>query len=103
LPQPGTLIEGKYEILGKIREGGMGSIYKVRHKLLDEIRVVKVMRPEMVGDEELRRRFAEEAKTATRLKHPHIGTIYDFALDDDGTAYLVMEFIEGANLAELMV
>ena len=103
MPQPGTLIEGKYEILGKIREGGMGSIYKVRHKLLDEIRVVKVMRPEMVGDEELRRRFAEEAKTATRLKHPHIGTIYDFALDDDGTAYLVMEFIEGANLAELMV
>jgi serine/threonine protein kinase len=103
LPQPGTLIEGKYEILGKIREGGMGSIYKVRHKLLDEIRVVKVMRPEMVGDEELRRRFAEEAKTATRLKHPHIGTIYDFALDEDGTAYLVMEFIEGVNLAELMV
>jgi serine/threonine-protein kinase len=103
LPQPGTLIEGKYEILGKIREGGMGSIYKVRHKLLDEIRVVKVMRPEMVGDEELRRRFVEEAKTATRLKHPHIGTIHDFALDDDGTAYLVMEFIEGANLADLMV
>jgi len=103
LPQPGTLIEGKYEILGKIREGGMGSIYKVRHKLLDEIRVVKVMRPEMVGDEELRRRFVEEAKTATRLKHPHIGAIYDFALDEDGTAYLVMEFIEGVNLAELML
>src|SRR3984893_16818332 len=81
----------------------MGSIYKVRHKLLDEIRVVKVMRPEMVGDEELRRRFTEEAKTATRLKHPHIGTIYDFALDDDGTAYLVMEFIEGVSVAELMV
>jgi serine/threonine protein kinase/ketosteroid isomerase-like protein len=103
LPQPGTLIEGKYEILGKIREGGMGAIYKVRHKLLDEVRVVKVMRPEMIGDEELQRRFVEEAKTATRLKHPHICTIHDFALDDDGTAYLVMEFIEGINLADLMV
>src|SRR6266567_3312648 len=103
LPQPGTLIEGKYEILGKIREGGMGSIYKVCHKLLDEVRVVKVMRPEMIGDEELQRRFVEEAKTATRLKHPHICTIHDFALDDDGTAYLVMEFIEGINLADLMV
>src|SRR5262249_26185280 len=55
-----------------------------------------------VGDEELRRRFLEEAKTATRLKHPHICSIYDFALDDDGTAYLVMEFIEGANLADLV-
>jgi len=103
LPQPGTLIEGKYEILGKIREGGMGSIYKVCHKLLDEVRVVKVMRPEMIGDEELQRRFVEEAKTATRLKHPHICTIHDFALDDDGTAYLVMEFIEGINLADLML
>lgn len=103
MPQPGTLIEGKYEILGKIREGGMGSIYKVCHKLLDEVRVVKVMRPEMIGDEELQRRFVEEAKTATRLKHPHICTIHDFALDDDGTAYLVMEFIDGINLTDLMV
>ena len=103
MPQPGTLIEGKYEILGKIREGGMGTIYKVRHKLLDEVRVVKVMRPEMIGDAELQGRFVEEAKTATRLKHPHICTIHDFALDDDGTAYLVMEFIEGVNLADLMV
>ena len=101
MPEPGTLIEGKYEILGKIREGGMGSIYKVRHKLLDEIRVIKVVRPEMVADEELKRRFVEEAKTATRLKHPNIGTIHDFALDEDGTAYLVMEFIEGVSLNEL--
>src|SRR5260370_23789426 len=81
----------------------MGSIYKVCHKLLDEVRGVKVMGPEMIGDEELQRRFVEEAKTATRLKHPHICTIHDFALDDDGTAYLVMEFIEGVNLADLMV
>ncbi len=100
--QPGTLIEGKYEILGKLGEGGMGAIYKVRHRLLDEIRVVKVMRPQVAVDEELKLRFLEEAKTATRLKHPNIGSIYDFALDDDGTAYLVMEFIEGVNLNELM-
>ncbi len=100
--QPGTLIEGKYEILGKMAEGGMGAIYKVRHRLLDEIRVVKVMRPQVAVDEELKLRFVEEAKTATRLKHPNIGTIHDFALDDDGTAYLVMEFIEGVNLTELL-
>ncbi|HSS45173.1 MAG TPA: serine/threonine-protein kinase, partial [Thermoanaerobaculia bacterium] len=99
---PGTLIEGKYEILGKIREGGMGAIYKVRHRLLDEIRVVKVMRPQVSADEELKRRFIQEAKTATRLKHPNLGTIHDFALDEDGTAYLVMEFIEGVNFAELL-
>jgi serine/threonine protein kinase len=102
LPIAGTLIEGKYEILEKIKEGGMGTIYKVRHRLLDEIRVVKVMRPQIGADEELKRRFTQEAKTATRLKHPNIGAILDFALDSDGMAYIVMEFIDGVNLAELL-
>lgn len=100
---PETLLEGKYEILDKIRDGGMGSIYRVRHRLLDEIRVVKVMKPHVVADPDLRRRFLEEAKTITRLKHSNICTIHDFALDETGTAYLVMEFIEGVNLSELMI
>lgn len=102
LQHPQTLIEGKYEIIAKIREGGMGTIYKVRHRLLDEVRVIKVMKPQVVADHDLKRRFVEEAKTATRLKHPNICTIHDFALDEDGTAYLVMEFIDGVNLSELM-
>jgi serine/threonine-protein kinase len=102
LPVTGTLIEGKYEILAKIKEGGMGTIYKVRHRLLDEVRVVKVMSPQIGADEELKRRFTQEAKTATRLKHPNIGAILDFALDSDGMAYIVMEFIDGVNLAELL-
>jgi serine/threonine-protein kinase len=50
----------------------------------------------------MKHRFADEAKMATRLKHPNIGTIHDFALDEDGTAYLVMEFIDGVNLSELL-
>jgi serine/threonine protein kinase len=102
LPVTGTLIEGKYEILAKIKEGGMGTIYKVRHRLLDEIRVVKVMRPQIGADPELSRRFTQEAKTATRLKHQNIGAILDFALDSDGMAYIVMEYIDGVNLAELL-
>jgi len=97
-----TLLEGKYEILDRLREGGMGTIYRVRHRLLDEVRVIKVMRPHAVADKDLKRRFFEEARTATRLKHPNICTILDFALDDEGTAYLVMEFIDGVNLSELL-
>jgi serine/threonine-protein kinase len=100
--QPGTLLEGKYEILDKIREGGMGAIYRVRHRLLDEVRVVKIMKPSVVADADLRRRFTEEARTATRLKHPNICTIHDFALDPDGMAYLVMEYIQGVSLADLL-
>ena len=80
----------------------MGTIYRVRHRLLDEIRVVKVLKPQALSSEEMKRRFVEEARTATRLKHPNIGTIHDFALDEEGKAYLVMEYIDGVNLADLM-
>ncbi|MEP6993508.1 MAG: serine/threonine-protein kinase, partial [Acidobacteriota bacterium] len=97
-----TLFEGKYEIIGKMAEGGMGAIYKVRHLLLDEIRVIKVMRPQAAESEEQRKRFVREAQTATKLRHPNIVTFHDFALDEGGTAYMVMEFIDGVTLAQLI-
>ena len=80
----------------------MGSIYRVRHRLLEEIRVVKVMKPGVIADADLKRRFIEEARTATRLKHPNICTIHDFAIDESGMAYLVMEYIDGASVSELL-
>ncbi|HVR06572.1 MAG TPA: protein kinase [Thermoanaerobaculia bacterium] len=95
-------IEGKYEILEKIREGGMGAIYKVRHRLLDEVRVIKLMRPQLVDDQELKARFAREARVAIKLRHPNIAQLYDFTADDDGTALIVMEFIRGKTLEELL-
>src|SRR5512140_1099694 len=95
-----SLIEGKYEILSKLKEGGMGAIYKVRHVLLDEVRVIKVMRPQIEDDPDAQRRFQQEAKMATSLKHPNIAALLDFAEDKDHTFYMVMEFIDGANLAE---
>ena len=91
-------IEGKYEILEKLGEGGMGSVYKVRHRLLDEIRVVKVMRPQLAPAEDLAARFSREAKAATQFRHPNIAQLYDFSLDDDGFAFIVMEYIPGMTL-----
>src|SRR5512142_757694 len=95
-----SLIEGKYEILSKPKEGGMGAIYKVRHVLLDEVRVIKVMGLRIEEDADAQRRFQQEAKMATSLKHPNIAALLDFAEDKDHTFYMVMEFIDGANLAE---
>ncbi|MCP4658887.1 MAG: protein kinase, partial [bacterium] len=95
-------IEDQYEILDKLGEGGMGVVYKVRHRLLEELRVVKVMRRALEADEELGARFLREARIAVRLKHPNIAQLYDFALDEDGTAFIVMEFLEGVTLRELM-
>jgi serine/threonine protein kinase len=91
-------IEGKYEILEKLGEGGMGAVYKVRHRLLDEIRVVKVMRPQLAPEEDLATRFSREARAATQLRHPNIAQLYDFSIDDDGFAFIVMEYISGMTL-----
>ena len=95
-----SAIEGKYEVLGKIREGGMGAIYMVRHRLLNEIRIIKVMRPEVAESADQRKRFLREAQMATRLKHGHIVGFYDFFVDDESTAYMVMEYIDGINLRD---
>ncbi len=92
LPQS---FEGKFETLHKISEGGMGAVYKVRHVLLDEIRVIKVIRPQHESDENLQARFHREARVATRLRHPNIAVMYDFSIGEGGTAYIVMEFIDG--------
>ncbi|MEO6326369.1 MAG: protein kinase [Thermoanaerobaculia bacterium] len=97
-----ALIEGKYEVIAKLKEGGMGAIYKVRHVLLDEIRVIKVMRPQIEDDPDAQRRFQQEAKLATSLKHPNIAAQIDFAEDKDHTFYMVMEFIDGVNLSEFV-
>ena len=95
-------IESKYEVLGKIKEGGMGAIYLVRHRLLGETRVIKVLRPQLDSQAEFHTRFLREARTAIQLRHPNIAQLYDFTSDDAGNAYIVMEYIEGLDLRELL-
>jgi serine/threonine protein kinase len=93
-------IEGKYEIFGKIREGGMGAVYKVRHQLLDEIRIVKVVHPPDRGQSAAAERFLREAK-AIRLRHPNIALLHDSAVDASVTTFIVMEFIDGWSLLDV--
>ncbi len=96
-------IEGKYEILEKLGEGGMGAVYKVRHRLLDDVRVIKMMRPQLVADDEFKARFQREAQVAIKLRHPNIAHLIDFTIDEeDGTAFIVMEFIDGMTLEEVL-
>src|SRR6185295_19210213 len=95
-------IEGKYEILEKIKEGGMGAIYRVRHRLLDEVRVVKVIRSHGAPLGDAAGRFLHEARVAIRLRHPNIAVLHDFAVADDGNAFIVMEFIDGMTLQEVL-
>src|SRR5689334_3661256 len=80
----------------------MGAIYKVRHRLLDEVRVVKVIRSHLEPTGENGERFLREARVANRLRHPNIAALHDFAIAEDGNAFIVMEFIDGLNLLEIL-
>jgi eukaryotic-like serine/threonine-protein kinase len=95
-------LEGKYEILEKIKEGGMGAVYKVRHRFLDEIRVIKVIRSTLEPSQEISDRFLREARMAIRLRHPSVAVLHDFAVDDDGKAFIVMEHIAGLTLEDVL-
>lgn len=95
-------LEGKYEILRKLGAGGMGDIYLVRHKLLEELRVVKVMQPQLREATDFRERFLREARTAIQLRHPNLAQLHDFSVDDDGTAFMILEFIEGCTVEDLI-
>lgn len=94
------LIDGRYQVLAKIKEGGMGTVYKVRHVHLDEVRVVKVMRADILDDPDARARFVREARLAKSLHHENIAVLHDFAEDRDGSFYMVLEFVDGPSLAE---
>ena len=97
---PGQILDGRYEILDKIAEGGMGQVYRARHLHLDEIRIIKVTRPDMPGEGPEPRRFQEEARMATLVRHPNVAALYDFARQPDGSYYMVWEFIDGITLQE---
>jgi Tol biopolymer transport system component/predicted Ser/Thr protein kinase len=89
---------GPYEILSTIGAGGMGEVYRAKDTRLDRIVAIKILPDHLADRAELRERFEREAKTISSLNHPHICTLYDVG-HQDGTDYLVMEYLEGETLA----
>src|SRR5438067_1977554 len=95
-------IDGKYEILERLGAGGMGEVYKVRHRYLGALRVIKVIRAQISGSKDAHDRFLREARVATKVQHPNVATLHDFSELPDGSHYMVWEFIEGQNLAQVL-
>ena len=89
---------GRYEVVDKLGEGGMGVVYLATDPLLRRTVAIKVLPGQ---DEELRERFAREARSAASLRHHNVVTIYDIG-EDDGKAFLAMEFLDGESMAELI-
>ncbi len=92
------LLDGKYQIIDRLGVGGMGEIFKVRHIHLNELRVIKIMRPNIAQDDQGLQRFLQEARTSTMIKHKNLAMLYDFAQLEDGSYYMVWEFIDGTNI-----
>jgi serine/threonine-protein kinase len=99
---------GSYQLGELLGRGGMGEVYKATHRMLARPAAIKLIRPEMLGavDAEAARlavtRFRREAEAAANLRSPHTVELYDFGVTEDGTLYLVMEFLDGMDL-ETMV
>src|SRR5262245_8840581 len=90
---------GPYEILQPIGAGGMGEVYKARDTRLDRIVAIKTLPARFSSDAAMRQRFEREAHTLASLSHPHICPIFDVG-EQNGTGYLVMEFLQGQTLAQ---
>jgi len=92
---------GPYQITERLGRGGMADVYKAFHRELSIYRAIKFIRPEFVTSADFRSRFQQEAQGVARLRHPNIVQIHDFGVSD-GHFYMVMEFLEGRTLKELL-
>jgi len=98
-PLVGTILGDAYRIVRLIGEGAMGGIYEARQLRLDKRVAIKVLARELAVNGEALLRFHREAEISSQLGHPHIITVFDYGTTDSGQPYLVMEFLEGEDLA----
>src|SRR5919202_4356127 len=98
----GKTLAGKYRIEELINEGGMGSVYRATHVLMDKVVAVKVLHPALAADDKIVARFSREAKAASRISHPHALSVTDFGEDEKGVVFLVMEYFKGETLKEVI-
>jgi serine/threonine-protein kinase len=101
-PLVGTIIDGRYRVLLKLGEGGMGAVYKVEHVHMGKYMAMKLLLREFSGNRDLVRRFRREAQAVSSLSHVNTVQVFDFGRSSDGAMYMVMEFIQGENLAAVL-
>jgi len=98
----GQTFAGKYTILNQIGRGGMSVVYKARHTVLDKAVAIKVLHLDRSKDALSLRRFKQEAQAASVLNHPNIVAVHDFGESENGTPFLVMDYVEGKTLSEIV-
>jgi serine/threonine-protein kinase len=98
----GTTLAGKYRIDARLNEGGMGTVYRGCHVLMDKTVAIKVLRPTLAADEKIVARFSREARAASRITHPNAISVTDFGEDESGHVFLVMEYLSGQTLKHVI-
>jgi len=98
----GMVLQGRYQIVAKLGEGRMGAVYKARHIHFDELRALKVISPSLCEDVQFLERFRTEALVMRRLNHPNAVRVEDYDRTEDGRPLIVMEYVEGVSLDNLI-
>ncbi len=98
----GQTLADKYRVEELINQGGMGAVYRGTHILMDKTVAIKVLHPALAADEKIVARFSREARAASRISHPHALNVTDFGESSNGIVFLVMEYLNGKTLKEVI-
>ncbi len=101
-PYVGQVLAGRYEVLKKLNQGGVGAVYLAMQRPLDRPVALKLLLRQHTHDPTAIKRFEKEASSIARLAHAHIITVYDFGATDDGNLFIAMEFLRGQSLREML-
>jgi tetratricopeptide (TPR) repeat protein/tRNA A-37 threonylcarbamoyl transferase component Bud32 len=101
-PLIGTVLADRYKVLSVLGRGGMSIVYKARHQLMDRVVAIKMLHAQLVSDPQSLNRFQLEAKAVSALNHPNIIMVYDFGITEKGLPYLVMDYLEGMSIADII-
>lgn len=93
---------GNYEILSVVGRGGMSIVFKARHRIMRKVVAIKMLHSHLVMSEQNIKRFQQEARAAASISHPNVLTVHDFGVNEEGHPYLVMDYLEGRSLSDVV-
>jgi len=99
---PGDVVDGRYRIVSFVAGGGMASVYRATHVVLEQVVAIKVISPLVHAIPGMAQRFLREAKAATRMKSEHVAHVHDVGTMPDGAPYIVMEYLDGSDLEAIL-
>jgi eukaryotic-like serine/threonine-protein kinase len=102
LPEIGEVLASKYRLERCIGRGGMGAVFQARHEILNQLVAIKLLLPEVAADAAAVTRFLNEAKASAQIRNDHVAKVLDVDTLPSGSAFMVLEFLEGADIATLL-